>query len=58
MDEKVAALRQQRDISGRKMDRRNRRGRARVDAGPKEFDEITISVDRVSRLVTTKIELV
>ena len=51
MDEKVAASRQQRDISGRKMDRRNRRGRARVDAGPKEFDEITISVDRVSRTV-------
>ena len=52
MDDKVAATRQARDISGRKMERRNRRDRARgANAGPKEFDEITIAVDRVSRTV-------
>lgn len=51
MDDKTAATRQTRDISGRRMDRRNRRDRVRADAGPKEFDEITISVDRVSRTV-------
>lgn len=51
MDDKVAATRQVRDISGRRMERRNRRDRSRADAGPKEFDEITISVDRVSRTV-------
>ena len=52
MEDKVAATRQTRDISGRKMERRNRRDRARgADAGPKEFDEITIAVDRVSRTV-------
>lgn len=51
MDDKVAATKQTRDISGRRMERRNRRDRVRADAGPKEFEEITISVDRVSRTV-------
>lgn len=52
MDDKVAATKQTRDISGRRMERRNRRDRIRgADAGPKEFDEITIAVDRVSRTV-------
>ena len=52
MEDKVAATKHTRDISGRKMERRNRRDRARgADAGPKEFDEITIAVDRVSRTV-------
>ena len=53
MDDKVAATRQPRDIAGRKMERRGgRRDRgARADAGPKEYDEITIAVDRVSRTV-------
>lgn len=52
MDDKVAATKQTRDISGRRMERRNRRDRVRgADAGPKEFDEITIAVDRVSRTV-------
>ncbi len=52
MEDKVAATKQTRDISGRRMERRNRRDRARgADAGPKEFDEITIAVDRVSRTV-------
>lgn len=51
MDDKTAATKQTRDISGRRMDRRGRRDRVRADAGPKEFDSITISVDRVSRTV-------
>ena len=51
MEDKVAATKQTRDISGRKMERRNRRDRSRGDAGPKEFEEITIAVDRVSRTV-------
>ena len=51
MDDSVAATKQTRDISGRKMDRRGRRDRVKADAGPKEFDEITIAVDRVSRTV-------
>ena len=51
MEDKVAATKQTRDISGRKMERRNRRDRNRANAGPKEFDEITIAVDRVSRTV-------
>lgn len=51
MEDKVAATKQTRDISGRRMERRNRRDRVRANAGPKEFEEITISVDRVSRTV-------
>ena len=52
MEDKIAATKQTRDISGRKMERKNRRDRVRgADAGPKEFDEITIAVDRVSRTV-------
>ena len=51
MDDNVAASKQTRDIAGRKMDRRNRRDRVKADAGPKEFDEITIAIDRVSRTV-------
>ena len=35
MDDKVAATRQQRDIAGRRMNRRDRRDRVRADAGPK-----------------------
>ncbi|MBQ9017838.1 30S ribosomal protein S5 [Candidatus Saccharibacteria bacterium] len=33
------------------MDRRGRRDRVKADAAPKEYDEITIAVDRVSRTV-------
>ncbi|MBQ6410279.1 30S ribosomal protein S5 [Candidatus Saccharibacteria bacterium] len=33
------------------MDRRNRRDRVKAETGPKEFDEITIAIDRVSRTV-------
>ncbi len=51
MEDKVAATKQSRDISGRRMDRRNRRDRVRADAGKKEYDSITIAVDRVSRTV-------
>ncbi|MBR3254524.1 30S ribosomal protein S5 [Candidatus Saccharibacteria bacterium] len=51
MDDKVAATKEVRDIAGKKMDRRNRRDRVKAEAGPKEFDEITIAVDRVSRTV-------
>ena len=51
MEDKIAETKQTRDISGRRMNRRNRRDRVRADAGPKEFDEITIAVDRVSRTV-------
>ena len=51
MDDKTAATEQTRDISGKKMERRNRRDRVKAEAGPKEFDEITIAVDRVSRTV-------
>ena len=52
MDDKVAATKQVRDISGRKMERKNRRDRSRGGEGKsKEFDEITIAVDRVSRTV-------
>ena len=40
MDDKTAATKQTRDISGKRMDRRNRRDRVRAEAGPKEFDEI------------------
>ena len=51
MDDKTAATKQTRDISGKRMDRHNRRDRVRAEAGPKEFDEVTIAVDRVSRTV-------
>ena len=51
MSDETAARKVTRDISGKRMDRRNRRDRVRADAGPKEFDDITIAVDRVSRTV-------
>ncbi len=51
MEDKVAATKQARDISGKKMDRKNRRDRVKADVAPKEFDELMISVDRVSRTV-------
>ena len=51
MTDETAARKEVRDIAGKKMDRRNRRDRVKADAGPKEFDEITIAVDRVSRTV-------
>lgn len=53
MDERVAERRVRRDISGRPMGRRDRRGRGRRDRDltPKEFEEVTIAIDRVSRTV-------
>lgn len=53
MTDKVAAGKTQRDISGRAMPRRNnRRDRNRnMDATPREFDTVTINIDRVSRTV-------
>lgn len=51
MDDQTAEHKVTRDISGRRMERRNRRDRVRAEAVKKEFDEITIAVDRVSRTV-------
>lgn len=53
MDDNVAATRNRRDISGKPMNRRGgRRGNNRNnDNTPKEFDTITINIDRVSRTV-------
>ena len=51
MEDKVAATKVARDISGKKMDLKNRRDRVKADVMPKEYDEITIAVDRVSRTV-------
>ena len=51
MEDNVAETKQIRDISGKKMDRKNHRDRVKADVAPKEFDDITISVDRVSRTV-------
>lgn len=51
MEDKVAEKKTARDISGKKMDRRGRRDRVKADVAPKEFDELTIAVDRVSRTV-------
>ncbi len=51
MTDETAAKKDIKDISGKKMDRKNRRDRVKADVAPKEFDEITIAVDRVSRTV-------
>jgi small subunit ribosomal protein S5 len=51
MTDETAAKKDVRDIAGKKMDRRNRRDRVKADVAPKEFDDITIAVDRVSRTV-------
>ena len=52
MTDDTASTRVQRDMGGRRMDRRsNRRDRVKADVAPKEFDEITINIDRVSRTV-------
>lgn len=53
MTDDIAATRTKRDISGKKMDRRNQRRdrNRRVERAPKEFDDVTISIDRVSRTV-------
>lgn len=51
MTDEVAATKQAKDIAGRPMDRRHRRDRVKADVAPKEFEEITINIDRVSRTV-------
>ncbi len=53
MDDSVAATKTRQDINGRSMGRRNpRRNRRNEDNGaPKEFDTVTINIDRVSRTV-------
>ena len=52
MSDETAAKKDIKDINGKKMDRRNnRRDRVKADVAPKEFDELTIAVDRVSRTV-------
>lgn len=53
MNDKVASSKVQRDINGKAMPRRNnRRDRNRnMDTTPKEFDSVTINIDRVSRTV-------
>ncbi len=53
MNDNVAATKTQKDISGKTMPRRNnRRDRNRnQDTAPKEFDTVTINIDRVSRTV-------
>lgn len=51
MTDKVAATKEARDMSGRPIRRNNRRDRVKADAAPKEFEEVTINIDRVSRTV-------
>ena len=53
MTDDVAATRSRKDINGKTMSRRNnRRDRNRnMDNTPKEFDTVTINIDRVSRTV-------
>lgn len=53
MSDETAATRKSRDIAGRPFDKRNdrRRGRVKADVTPKEYDEVTINIDRVSRTV-------
>ena len=51
MTDATAAKKETRDISGRRMNRGNRRDRVRANDAPKEFDETTIHIYRVSRTV-------
>jgi len=53
MTDETAAKKEARDMSGRPMRRGNRRDTRRNgrDAAPKEFEEVTIGIDRVSRTV-------
>ena len=52
MTDQVAATKETRDMGGRRMNnRRGRRDRVKADVAPKEYDQVTISIDRVSRTV-------
>ncbi|MDO4986799.1 MAG: 30S ribosomal protein S5 [Candidatus Saccharibacteria bacterium] len=54
MTDETAQTRTSRDMAGRPMDRSRRRrdgNRAKAELAPKEFEEVTIAIDRVSRTV-------
>ncbi len=52
MTDEVAATKEARDIGGRRLNRRGgRRDRIKADVVKKEYDQVTIAVDRVSRTV-------
>lgn len=51
MTDKTAATKENRDIAGRPIRRNGRRDRVKANVAPKEFEEITINIDRVSRTV-------
>lgn len=54
MTDETAKTRTARDMAGRPMDRNRRRrdgNRAKAELAPKEFEEVTIAIDRVSRTV-------
>ena len=54
MTDETARTRTSRDMAGRPMDRGRRRrdgNRAKAELAPKEFEETTIAIDRVSRTV-------
>jgi small subunit ribosomal protein S5 len=51
MTDEVADTKSKSDISGRPLQRGRRRDAIRADIAPKEFDEITINIDRVARVV-------
>jgi len=54
MTDETAKTKTEKDISGKPFERgrgRGRRDNARVDTAPKEFEEVTISIDRVARVV-------
>ena len=51
MTDEVAATKQTRDMAGRPMRKNTRRDRVKAENTPKEFEEITINIDRVSRTV-------
>lgn len=52
MTDETAATKETRDMGGRRMARRSgRRDRVKAEVAPKEYDQVTISIDRVSRTV-------
>ena len=51
MTDDTAATKETRDMSGRRMRRSNRRDRVKAEVAPKEYDQVTIAIDRVSRTV-------
>lgn len=52
MTDETAATKETRDMAGRRMNRRGgRRDRVKAEVAPKEYDQVTIAIDRVSRTV-------